>query len=136
MSETWITGIAHYGLRVADLERSKGFYEKLGFRFALGPVGTEPVAIMKHPAGIELNLVINASQQSADNILMDVPTKYAGYTHVALEVNNLDQVLERLQRASIELSGGPESFPNGGRAVFIRDPDRNVIELHERGRTG
>ena len=29
------------------------------------------------------------------------------------------------------LSGGPVTFPTGHRAIFLRDPDRNVIELNQ-----
>jgi catechol 2,3-dioxygenase-like lactoylglutathione lyase family enzyme len=32
----------------------------------------------------------------------------------------------------IHLSGGPIEFFPGARGIFVRDPDRNVIELHQR----
>jgi catechol 2,3-dioxygenase-like lactoylglutathione lyase family enzyme len=40
---------------------------------------------------------------------------------------------ERLEAAGIALSGGPVRFESPAQGIFIRDPDRNVIELHERG---
>jgi hypothetical protein len=40
---------------------------------------------------------------------------------------------ERLAAAGIPLSGGPVRFGPGAEAIFVRDPDRNVIELHQRG---
>ena len=33
----------------------------------------------------------------------------------------------------IALSGGPIRFGPEARGIFVRDPDRNVIELHQRG---
>ncbi|MFK7827742.1 MAG: VOC family protein, partial [Oligoflexales bacterium] len=36
-----ITGINHVGIRVKDLEKSRTFYEKLGFNFIAGPIGPE-----------------------------------------------------------------------------------------------
>ena len=51
-----ITGIAHVGIRVHDLSRSRSFYEKLGFHFVIGPVGPEPVAILAHPLGVVITL--------------------------------------------------------------------------------
>jgi hypothetical protein len=30
------------------------------------------------------------------------------------------------------LSGGPMSFPDGSTAIFVRDPDSNVIEFNQR----
>ena len=127
-----VTGIAHIGLRVHDLDTARDLYAKLGFQFDVGPVGPEPVAIVKHPtAGIEINFILNAADSSRDNVLMDIDVKHAGYTHVALAVSSLDKTIELLENEGIELSGGPIDFPGGARAVFIRDPDRNVIELHE-----
>ena len=127
-----IVGVAHLGIRVADLERSLRFYEQLGFRLIAGPFEHEPVAILENAAGVEINLIVNASPMSGGNVLMDIPEKHAGYTHVALLVPSLEQTCARLEALGIEPSGGPVTFPNGARAVFVRDPDRNVIELHER----
>lgn len=126
-----ITGWAHLGIRVRDLERSVKFYEVLGFTKTAGPIGPEPVAILDHPCGVEINLVLNAAAD-APNILMDVPEKHAGMTHVALLTPDLDDALRALEAAGIPLSGGPIQFFPGARGAFIRDPDRNVIELHER----
>ena len=36
-----IHGVAHIGIRVHDLERSRRFYEQLGFKFVVGPVGLQ-----------------------------------------------------------------------------------------------
>ena len=83
-----ITRINHIGLRVKDLNTSRAFYEKLGFVFIVGPVGPEPVAIMEHPSGININFILNADSESKENILMDTPKKYTGFTHIALEVSN------------------------------------------------
>jgi len=35
----------------------------------------EPVAILDHPSGLELNLVLNAPRANEPNILMDVAEK-------------------------------------------------------------
>lgn len=126
-----ITGFAHYGLRVAELARSRVFYEFLGFEFSAGPLGSEPIAIMRHPSGIELNLILNAASASSENVLMDIDVKHAGYTHVALVVNDLDAAQRLLAKSSIAISGGPVVYPHGARGLFVRDPDRNVVELVE-----
>ena len=127
-----ITGIAHIGIRVHDLERSVAFYAVLGFTKTAGPIGPEPVAILDHPSGVEINLVLNAPSATAPNILMDVPEKHPGITHIALHVPNLDAARATIEAAGIALSGGPIQFGPKARGFFVRDPDRNVIELHER----
>ena len=128
-----ILGLAHIGIRVHDLERSVRFYELLGFTKTIGPIGPEPVAILDHASGLEVNLVLNASSASELNVLMDVPEKHPGITHFALLCPDIMAAKARLEAAGIPLSGGPIRFGPETRAIFVRDPDRNVIELHQRG---
>ena len=128
-----ITGIAHVGIRVHDLDRSLRFYELLGFTKTLGPMGPEPVAILEHPSGVEINLVLNAPAAEEPNVLMDTPDKHAGITHLALLCPDLGAAQAALEAAGFPLSGGPVQFGPRARGIFVRDPDRNVIELHQRG---
>ena len=127
-----ILGLAHIGIRVHDLERSVAFYALLGFRKTLGPIGPEPVAILEHPSGLEINLVLNAPAAATPNILMDVAEKHPGITHFALLTPDVLAAKARLEAAGFALSGGPVRFDTGAHAIFVRDPDRNVIELHQR----
>ncbi len=126
-----ITRINHIGLRVKDLETSRQFYEKLGFEFLVGPVGPEPVAIMEHPSGVNINFILNSTDEIPSNILMDIPDKHTGYTHIALEVTDLDSVQEFLRQNKISITEGPITTPDGALLIFIRDPDENVIEFHK-----
>jgi lactoylglutathione lyase len=128
-----ISGLAHIGIRVHDLERSLRFYALLGFEKTAGPIGPEPVAILDHPSGLELNLILNAPAAGEPNILMDVPEKHAGITHFALLCSDILAAKQQLEAAGVRLSGGPIRFGPGAQAIFVRDPDRNVIELHQRG---
>jgi lactoylglutathione lyase len=124
---TLVHGLAHIGIRVHDLARSRAFYEHLGFAFAWGPVGPESVAAMRHPSGLELNFIVNAQRASEPNILMDATEKHPGITHLALKVAAIDAVEKALGAAHIEISGRRGSAPV--HALFVRDPDGNVIEL-------
>ena len=128
-----INGLAHVGIRVHDLERSLRFYEMLGFTKTAGPIGPEPVAILDHPSGLEINLVLNAPAASEPNVLMDVPDKHPGITHIALLCQDIAAAQRELVAAGIALSGGPMRLGPTAQAIFVRDPDRNVIELHQRG---
>lgn len=128
-----IIRINHVGIRVKSLEVARAFYEKLGFEFIIGPVGPEPVAIMEHPSGININFILNGSAESTENILMDVAVKYTGYTHMALEVTDITAVVSNLQSLEIEITEGPFQIDNGAMLLFIRDPDGNVIEFHKPG---
>ena len=125
-----ITRINHVGLRIRDLGVSRAFYEQLGFEFIVGPVGPEPVAIMEHPSGVNINLIINASDDAApDNVLMDQPVKHAGYTHIALEVSSAEAVAKQIEALGIKITEWVEF--EGSQFFFIRDPDGNVLEFHQ-----
>lgn len=124
-----ITRVNHIGIRVSDFETSRDFYGKLGFEYIAGPTGPEPVAIVEHPSGININFILNADQPENTNILMDVPEKHTGYTHVAIEVTDAEEVIAELKALEIPLTGDMK-HPTG-RSIFIRDPDRNVVEFCE-----
>ncbi len=110
---------------------SKAFYAKLGFEFIAGPIGPEPVAVMEHPAGINLNFILNASEKAADrNILMDVPVKHTGYTHISLEITDRHKVEAVLAEENISITEMIDC-PDGSVFFFIRDPDDNVIEFYQ-----
>lgn len=126
-----ITGINHVGLRVRDLAITRAFYERLGFAFLEGPVGPEPVAIMEHPSGVNINFILNAGKDaSKENILMDVGIKHAGFTHIALEIDDIAEVQAHLDSEGMEITEHVK-LPGGGQFLFIRDPDHNVIEFHK-----
>jgi lactoylglutathione lyase len=133
MARIPLSGIAHIGIRVHELERSVAFYAVLGFEKTAGPIGPEPVAILQHPAGIEINLVLNAPAASEPNVLMDVPVKHAGITHIALLCPDLLAAKATLAEAGYAVREGPVRFGPGAQGMFVRDPDGNVIELHQRG---
>jgi lactoylglutathione lyase len=111
--------VDHIGIRVRDLDRALQFYRALGFELTHRATGDD-VAIIRNENGVELNLIFNANAgEPKTNVLMDVPDKYPGYTHMALRVASITQ--------------GPVSFGQSGQvSVFVRDPDRNVIELRGR----
>ena len=126
-----ISGINHVGIRVTNLDQARRFYEQLGFKFIVGPIGPEPVAIMEHPSGVNINFVLNADSGINENILMDVPEKHPGYTHMSLDVTDIKAVEAELNKLQIKITEGPITLPDGDVMLFIRDQDRNVIEFHQ-----
>jgi len=128
-----IPRVDHIGVRVRDLERALAFYELLGFTLQW-KAGNDAVAVIRNVHDVEINLVYNANAGVPDrNILMDVPEKYAGYTHVALRVASIKDTIEALRRHDVRITQGPVSFGRDGHvSVFVRDPDMNVVELRGR----
>lgn len=123
-----IENVNHVGIRIKDKARSVTFYGLLGFelRTDAGFEDGHPI-IMVHPSGVVINLLGPSNMPGDSNILMDVDEKHTGITHVALTVSSLDDARNFMAENSIEITG---SFSFGGMsAIFVRDPDRNVIEL-------
>ncbi len=127
-----IKAVNHVGIRIADQEKSVSFYGKLGFELLSDTgFGDGHPIIMKHPSGVVLNLLGPANASEGRNILMDVEEKHPGITHVALTVSSIDVTKAFMEENEIEITG---SFNFGNMsAIFIRDPDRNVIELDAYG---
>lgn len=127
-----IRSVNHIGIRIADKDKSVHFYGSLGFKFVsdAGFKDGHPI-IMKHPSGVVVNLLGPANSSEGTNILMDVDEKYPGITHVALTVSSIDAAKTFTEKNDIAITGS-FSFGNMS-AIFIRDPDRNVIELDAYG---
>jgi lactoylglutathione lyase len=129
-----VEGVSHIGIRVVDAARSEAFYRLLGFEVAWRG-GPDNVVILKNAGGVEINLIVNGVvPPDGKNVLMDTQDKHPGYTHVALRVRSIEETVANLERLGIAISGAPVRL-GPGISLFIRDPDRNVIELRQEDAT-
>ena len=121
--------LIHTCYRITDIDRSVSFYEKLGFEeMARRPIRDEATNVfMGLPGdGARLELTYNHGRDEP----YDVGT---GYGHIALTVDDLDVVLERLAGEGIRPERPPYTVREGGsRLCFVRDPDDYRIELLEK----
>ena len=124
-----IKRLDHVGIRVMEFERSIDFYEKLGFS-VIRRDDQEHVVVLKHNSSVEINLLDSGNDDNEQkNILMDVDRKYPGYTHYAIEVHSVEKAKQHLESIGLSITEGPVTFGDGKRSIFIRDPDKNVIEF-------
>jgi lactoylglutathione lyase len=122
----------HTMLRITDPERSRAFYEALGFKFS------GDFDIVREGELEATNYFYSLDDQ--ENVLEltynhDGRTYELGtaYGHVAIGVDDLDETLARLKEQGIEPERGPYSIREGGsRLTFLRDPDGYRIELIDR----
>ena len=120
--------LIHTCYRVHDLERSKAFYEALGFE-EVGriPIGVEATNLfMNLPGdGDEPRLELTYNHDRAEPYELG-----DGYGHIALAVGDIDAALERLSALGIDPERPPYTISEGGtRLCFVRDPDGYRIEL-------
>ncbi len=123
----------HSGIRITDRDRALNFYEALGFKVII-EVDFDAVIVIKNDNGVEINLVVNGVDlNDGKNILMDVPEKHTGITHLAFRVESIIETLKTLEENDIAISQGPVTFGGDGHvSVFVRDPDRNTLEFRGR----
>jgi catechol 2,3-dioxygenase-like lactoylglutathione lyase family enzyme len=142
-----IVAADHTGITVSNLERSVQFWQNvLGFELShtahqTGELAQEitgvedaeiKLAVLKTPGGHKIELL--------EYLAPPARTKHAnlrpcdvGSVHVALTVNDLDAVLQRVAASGWKTAGKPQTLqsgPNAGkRVVYVRDPDGTTIEL-------
>lgn len=123
-----ISSFDHIGIRISDRHKSVAFYELLGFKLiADGGYDNGHPLVMLHPGGININLLGPATAKAGENILMDEAEKYPGITHLAVKVADAEATEAFVTANGIAITGRRDF--RGTRTIFIRDPDRNVLEL-------
>jgi len=123
-----IKNFDHIGIRISDRDTSVAFYELLGFELiADGGFDQGHPLVMLHPSGININLLGPATEKPGQNVLMDEDAKYPGITHIAVKVNDAEATEAFVTANGIGITGRREF--RGTTTIFIRDPDRNVLEL-------
>jgi len=136
----------HTGITVSHLERSLAFWhDVLGFEFShtahqtgamaeeiTGVKGAElKLAVLKTPTGHKIELLEYVAP--ADRKHTALRSCDVGHVHVALLVDDLSAVLERIAASGWKAAGKPQTLkagPNAGkRVVYVRDPDGTTIEF-------
>jgi lactoylglutathione lyase len=122
----------HTMVRITDPEKSRAFYEALGFEFS------RDMDIVRNGEVEATNYFF--SMGDSENVLEltlnhDGRTYELGdaYGHIAIGLDDLDGTLGRLKEQGIEPEREPYRVREGGsRITFVRDPDQYRVELIER----
>jgi glyoxylase I family protein len=137
----------HTGITVSNLERSLAFWrDVLGFELShtahqtgelareiTGVEGAEiKLAVLKAPGGHKIELLEYLAPPDRTKHI-DLRPCDVGSVHVALTVNDLNAVLQRIVASGWKTAGKPQTLqsgPNAGkRVVYVRDPDGTTIEF-------
>ena len=122
----------HTMVRITDPQKSRAFYEALGFTFS------RDMDIVRNGELEATNYFFSIGDQQ--NVLEltynhDGRTYEMGdaYGHIAIGVDDLDGTLARLKEQGIEPEREPYRVREGGsRLAFVKDPDQYRVELIER----
>ena len=154
-SRLHLTGLVHVNINVSDFERSRAFYEALGFRlFWMVPptnsvevaaaVGMPPYQVkggLMRLEGTPFVIDLLEWQSPADTAPPYPHLYHRGIARIALATSDMDADLATLAHMGVELVGPParvvvDGVPTGGRFVCFKDPDGTVLELVEMAGAG
>ena len=144
-----VVAFNHFNVTVSDMDRSLGFWSNLLGLELLGRgvveyphldeiVGLEDTRIewaeLALPGGGMIE-IFEYHRPLGNAVRPRIPDP--GCTHVCLEVQGLDQLVERLQAAGVETrSPQAVSIPFGDwkdvKSIYVRDPDGITVELIEK----
>ena len=128
-----MTRYLHTMYRITDPERSRKFYEALGFTFE------RDLDIVRDGQLEATNYFFSVGDQDSvleltynhDGRTYDMGTAYG---HIAVGVDDLDETLAQLKEQGIEPEREPYRVREGGsRLCFVRDPDGYRVEIIEQG---
>ena len=137
----------HTGFTVSSVERSLQFWrDVLGFELSHRPHQTGKLASeITGVAGAEIAIAVLKGYGHKIELLeylappnrkrVELRPCDVGFVHVALGVDDLDAVLEKIAASGWKAAGKPQTLmagPNvGKRVVYVRDPDGTTVEFME-----
>ena len=142
-----MVNLRHIGITVTDMDRSLELYQKhFGLEVVWDQIETGPfidnlsdtqnikvrTVKMKDKLGGMLELLQYHShpEENIENLQSKI-TKI-GCSHVAVTVNDVDNIYKELSALGLKFNCTPQLSPNGGAKVcFCRDYDGTLIEIVE-----
>ena len=144
-----VTGVLHVNINCSDFDRSRKFYEMLGFRVVM-PIEPRGTADVAAAVGMQGYTVRGALMQHRDRSVIDLlewreprdeqppyeRLNHLGIARLALVTTDIDSDMERLAAEGVEFLSRKAAVVEGpgGRAtrfICFRDPDGTVLELVE-----
>lgn len=127
-----ITGLAHVGIFVDDVEKSMGFYEDIlglerAWKCTFNADGNTFTCAFMKKGSLCLELVQRRIGKNPGNGMID---------HVAMMVDDIEAFRKQLEQKGIEFETADQMFckdmfPNGTKWVFFRGPDNEHIEISQ-----
>jgi len=137
----------HVGVIVTDLALATAFFEELGFELEGKGTVADPeadritglrqarsdVAMMRVPGhpdgGLELIQYHTPTSEKGDSY---APPSTLGLRHMAFEVDDLKDTVERLRKHGSELVGEIVNYADSYWLCYLRGPEGIIVELVEK----
>lgn len=117
-----LTQFLHAAIAVSDLEKSEHFYGTI--------LGLQKIdRVLKFPGawyevgGFQIHLIADSSRTSE----IENAQKWGRNRHLAFSVANIEDAKQQLTAHGCEF----QMSASGRAALFVKDPDNNIIELGE-----
>ena len=127
-----MTSYLHTMYRITDPEKSRAFYEALGFEFEreMDIVRNGELEATNYFFSLGDHKSVLELTYNHDGRTYDLGS---GYGHIALAVDDLGETLKQLAAQGIEPEREPYRVREGGSLLcFVNDPDGYRIELIDR----
>jgi len=142
-----IKDVFHVNVNCTDLDRSRTFYELVGFKvvteLGLGgsdqmneglglPKGSKARAVLmmlepEKPRGTRIDLIEWVNPPTKGSPAPDLA--HAGAVRIALWTIGIEEEYERLKAAGVEFLSGIVGMGGGARFCCFKDPDGTILEL-------
>tara|TARA_R100001079_G_C4448784_1_gene152527 strand:- start:238 stop:675 length:438 start_codon:yes stop_codon:yes gene_type:complete len=140
-----IKNVRHTGIVVSDIERSIRFYtELLGFKIEKDMLesGTYidnfsdlvDAEVRTVKMSLESGDMVELLHYNSPKYIFNPigPINTVGCSHIALTVDNLDEVYDTFLDRGVKFNSPPQYSPDGfAKVTFCKDPDGVLVELVE-----
>lgn len=123
--ETLASGLQHIGIPTDDMEKSVGYYQKIGFKSVLGTA----LATGERVTFLKLGDLIVELYESAE-----VSKQDGAINHFAINVKDIEKVYTELVSMGIPLDNEIQELPfweNGVKFFVVTGPNREKIEFNQ-----
>ena len=120
--------VEHLGLPSRDPATLKTWYERvLGATLVFENGQTPPAFFLQLQGGLMLEIYAGdlSLKETADNALN-------GWRHLALRVDSIESAKADLEKRGVLFPDAVKPAGGGGRVLFFKDPENNLLHLVER----
>ncbi len=120
--------VEHLGLPARDPTALKNWYETvLGAKLIFENGQTPPAYFVQLGGGLILEIYEGdfSLKETSDNMLN-------GWRHLALRVDSIEETKADLEKRGVKFSEPINPAGGGGRVLYFKDPDNNLLHLVER----